>query len=162
MAEGHAQFAGFGGDRRINGRGELENQAGRVVGYDGRREVGGGIADEKTSGLLVQICGSTEKTGQEGVEGGERYQAAAVFHEESGGEIGIASLDASVRFVDGKFSENVVVVQMPVQAVRLGADGSEGFEEFEKSDVIVALALDDGKGIVGDGGVDGETLFKRG
>ena len=31
-AEGHAQFAGFGGDGRIDGRGEVKDQARRIVG----------------------------------------------------------------------------------------------------------------------------------
>ena len=124
--------------------------------------MGGDVADEETSGLFVQSCGTSEETRQKGIKGGEREQGRVRFQEEFCGEIGVASLDAGAGFVDGKFAENVVVVQTPARAIGLGADGAEGFEEFEQSNVVAALALHDGQGIVGGGGVDGEMFFGSG
>ena len=119
VAEGHAHFAGFRGDGGIDGSGEMKNQVRRIVRGDGGGEVGSDATDKKTAGLLVQSCGTSEETGQKGIEGGERDEAASVFKDEFCGEIGVASLDAGAGFVGGKFSENVVVVQTPAWAIGL-------------------------------------------
>lgn len=162
MAEGHAQLARFGGDGGVDRSGELKDEVRRVVRGDRGGEVGGDVADEETARLLVQICGNGKKTGQKGIKGGERDQAASVFHKKFCGEIDIASLDSGATLVDGELPENVVVVQTPVQAVGFGADRAEGIEKFEESDVVAPLALHDREGIVGDGGVDGEMFFGSG
>jgi hypothetical protein len=123
--------------------------------------VSGDVPDEQTVRVLVQSCGATEETRQEGIEGSEWHQATSVFHEKLGGKIGVVSQDAGVIFVDGELSENVVVVETPVQTVGLGADCAEGFKDFEQADVVAALALHNGEGIVGDGGVDGEPFLRN-
>ena len=64
-------------------------------------------------------------------------------------------------FVGGKFSENVVVVQTPAWAIDLGADCAKRFKQFEQSNIVTALALNDGQGIVCGGGVDGKMFFGR-
>ena len=87
----------------------------------------GDVPDEQTVRVLVQSCGTTKETRQEGIEGGEWHQATSVFHEKLGGKIGVVSLNAGVIFVDGELSEDVVVAETPVQTVGLGADGAEGF-----------------------------------
>jgi hypothetical protein len=106
--------------------------------------VGGDTTDKKTIGLFVESCGTSQETRQKGIEGGERDQAASIFKNELGGEIGVASLDAGASFLDGKLSKDVVVVKTPAGAVQFGADRSEGFKEFEQAHIIMALALNDG------------------
>jgi hypothetical protein len=123
--------------------------------------VSGDVPDEQTVRVLVQSCGTAQETRQEGTEGSEWHQATSVFHEKFGGKIGVLSLDAGVIFVDGELSENVVVVETPVQTVGLGADAAEGFQDLEQADVVAALALHDWQGIVGDGGVDGEPFLRN-
>jgi hypothetical protein len=124
--------------------------------------VGSDATDKETAGIFVQSYGTSQETREKGIKGGERDEAASVFKNESCGEIGVASLDAGAVFVGGKFSENVVVVQTPAWAIGLGADRAEGFKEFEQSNVVAALALHDGQGIVCSGGVDGKMFFGRG
>ena len=159
VAEGQVKFAGFSGDRGIYRRSELKDQARGVVRSDGSGEVGGDVADKETVRFFVQICGPPEETRQDGIEGCQRDQTASIFHEELGGEIGVASLDARAGLADGEFSKDVVVVKTPVRGVGLGADRAQGFEEFEQSDVVTTLALDYGQGIVGYGGIDRKMFF---
>ena len=117
------------------------------------------VADEKTSGLLVQSCGTTQKAWQERTKRGQRDQAASVFHEEFSGEIGVASLDASVGVANGKFAEYVVVMDAPARRVEFRAHGSQGIQQFQQTNVFMPLPLHDGQGIVGSSGVDCEMLF---
>jgi hypothetical protein len=114
MTERHEEFAGFGCYRRIYWRAELEYKMGRVGGGDG--EVGTDVANEEPARFLVQIRWTSEEARQKGTKCGQRDQTAPVFHEEFGGEIGVASLDAGASFVYGEFSQDVVVVQTPAGA----------------------------------------------
>ena len=143
MIEGEADFAGFGGDGRIDGSAELKDEVRGVASGYGGGEVGGDAANKKTVGLLVESCGTSQEAREKGIEGGDGDEAASIFNDEFRGEIGVAALNAGARLVDGKFSEDVVVVQTPAGAVLFGADGAERFEEFEEADVVVALSLND-------------------
>src|SRR5579862_9211778 len=160
MAKSHAQFAGFGSNRRIYWRAELKNQMRRVGG--GGRKVGTDVPYEETSGFVVQIRRPPQETRQKGIKRGKRDQAPSIFHEEFAGEIGVASLHARVIFAHSEVPQNVVVVQTPAWALRLCADGPEGLKQFQESDVVAPLALHNGQGIVGDGRVHRKTLFRSG
>ncbi|MFZ0197607.1 MAG: hypothetical protein WB523_10155 [Candidatus Sulfotelmatobacter sp.] len=124
--------------------------------------MGSDATDEKAIGLFVEGRGTSEESREKGIERRHGNETASVFKDKFGGEIGVSSLDAGAGFVDGKFAENIVVVQTPTGAVLLGADGAERFEKFEEADVVAALVLDDRQGIVGGGGIDREMFFGSG
>ena len=56
--ERHAQRAGFGGDGRIDGGGEMEDETWRIVAGKRGGEMGGDAADEEASGIFVQRDGA--------------------------------------------------------------------------------------------------------
>ena len=80
--------------------------------------MGGDAADEQTSRIFVQSCGTSQEAREKGTERGQRDEAASVFQHEFSGEISVASLDAGAVFVHGKVPENIVVVETPARAVR--------------------------------------------
>ena len=123
---------------------------GIVWGYGGG-EVSSDAADKKTSGTFTQGRWAAQESGQKGIERSERDQAASVFQEEFPREIGLAPLDAGAVLVNGKFPEDIVVVQPPALTFQLSADCAEGLQKFEEADVVMALALHDGQRIVGGG-----------
>ena len=114
----------------------------------------------RRSDSSCRVAGPPRKRGRRELREASGTRPRPFSMQKFAGEVGVASLDAGVALADDELSENVVVVEAPARSVGLGADRAEGIKQFEQADVVAALALHDGKGIVGSGGVDGEMFFR--
>src|SRR5271170_1156537 len=117
------------------------------------------IADEQASRILVEGDWAAENARHEGAEARQRDEAASIFQQEVRRKIVIGAADAGAGFSGCEFAFQFVVAEFPVQSVGSGADWAEGFEDFEQSDVFVAIALQNRERIVGCVGVDSDALF---
>jgi hypothetical protein len=124
--------------------------------------VSGDAADEEASRVFMDGDWSTQEPGQERAQGGYGDEAAPVFDQEDGWEIGIPALNAGAVLASDKFALDIVVADAPTLAVESGADSAEGVEEFEQPNVIVVRSLNDGQGVVSRDGVDREMLLGSG
>ena len=122
----------------------------------------GDAADEEASRVFMDGDWSTQEPGQERAQGGYWDEAASVFDEKTGREIGVPPLNAGAVLASDKFAFDIVVADAPTLAVDSGADSAEGVEEFEQPNVIVVRSLNDGQGVVSRDGVDRETLLGSG
>ena len=58
-----------------------------------------------------------------------------------------------------EFGIDVVKAQFPAWSVGFSGHSAEGVEDFEERNVLVIVAVGNGKGIAGGGGEDGKPLF---
>ncbi len=117
------------------------------------------IADEQASRILVEGDRAGENARHESAQARERNQAPAVLQQEVRGKVVVGAVNAGAGLARRELAFDLVVAEFPARSVGSGADGAEGLEDFEQSHVFVAIALENGKRIVGSVGVDGDALF---
>ena len=139
----------------------MKNEPRRVIAREGGSEVRAYVSDEEAAGGFMQSYRASEKTGQQRTERSEGNEATLVVEDELAAEVGVAIVNAHAGFAGLEFSFDVVVAQAPLRAIGFGGDTAEWFEEFEESDVVPAIVLDERQRIVCRNRIDGEMFLRR-
>ena len=159
VVERHAQLSGRSGDGWVHRSGKVHHQfrGSGLANLSG--EMHRYIAHEQASRILVECNRAAENARHESAEARERDQATAILQQEVRGKIVVGAANAGAGFAGCELAFHFVVAEFPAESVGSGADGAEGFEDFEQSNVFVAIAFENGQRIVGGVGVDGDALF---
>src|SRR5437868_5282651 len=103
----------------------MEDQTARIVGGQRGGEAGGDAGEEEAAGILVESDGASEEAGQDRTEGRNRHEAAVIFDQEVGTEIGVATLNADVGLANLEIAFDAVIAEAPARAVGFGVDFSQ-------------------------------------
>src|SRR6202035_5015348 len=68
-------------------------------------------------------------------------------------------MNAGASLSGCKVAFYVVVAKFPVASIRFSADGAQRFEEFQQSNIFVAIAIEHWKTVIGGVGIDGNAFF---
>ena len=76
-----------------------------------------------------------------------------------GGHFEVVILDANLRFASEEFGAGAVVSYSPAGTLSLNVDPSQWIENFKQAHILMSLAVDDRKGVVGHIGIDRNMLI---